>query len=446
MDTVENEVKEAVDQGEQEREKKARIDFKMVTFSLAGRDYGIDIMKVKEISKAGDFTLVPNTPPYVEGVYNLRGEIISIINLRKMFHLKFSEDQKKEDVDILILRLNESVIGMIVDSVDNVVGIDSSSIQPRHPLFADINMKYISGVVEVNKKLYVILDVERVFGEEEEKEVLQAGPVAEQAPGSTGTPEKKSRISGDELEFNFIVETLATFKNFYVSDINRTWARERLPSWRKIRGNRGKAVQLESAQDADGFLEDFYSVYSNMLWGEDYKKQVEGLLSAPKIGSLNVWCPNCGKGYDSYSIACILRQNFPDVRIKVWASDHELLNISAAPNLVIPTQGVPRYFIDAKYIQKIEAGYQFVKAVKDLVLFEYHDILHGTPLPELDIIIARDVLSFYNPAIQEKLIAQFREKLTTGGLLIVGTNENILRPGLSEVRSGNLIAYRNELD
>jgi purine-binding chemotaxis protein CheW len=443
MNPVENELQEAVDQGEQEQEKKARIDFKMVTFSLADRDYGIDIMKVKEISKARNFTLVPNTPPYVQGVYNLRGEIISIINLRKMFHLKFSEEQNKEDVDILILRLDDSVIGMIVDSVDNVVGIDSSNIQPRHPLFADINMKYISGVVEVNKKLYVILDVERVFGEEEEKEELQA----ESASGQTAAlPVKKPRISGEELEMGFIAETLATFRNFYVSDINRAWARERLPVWKKIRKTEGKTVQLDGVEDADGFLEEFYSAYTDMLWGEDYKKQIVGLLSAPKKGSLNVWCPNCGKGYDSYSIACILKQNFPDVRIKVWASDHELLNISEAPNLVIPAQGVPRYFIDAKFVQKTETGYQFVKAVKDLVLFEYHDILHGTPLPELDIIIARDVLSFYNPAVQEKLIAQFREKLAAGGLLIVGTNENILRPGLTELRSGNLVAYRNELD
>ena len=208
MSSVENQTQPAVDEQEQQ-EKKAHIDFKMVTFSLAGRDYGIDIMKVKEISKAKNFTIVPNTSPYVEGVYNLRGEIISIINLRKMFHLEYSEERKKDAVDILILRLDETVIGMIVDSVDNVVGIDSSTIQPRHPLFADINMKYISGVVEVNKKLYVILDVERVFGVDEDDlermRIIQEAPAAEKGPG------KKARISGDELEFDFITETLATF-------------------------------------------------------------------------------------------------------------------------------------------------------------------------------------------------------------------------------------------
>ncbi len=443
MSSVENQTQPAVDVQEQQ-EKKAHIDFKMVTFSLAGRDYGIDIMKVKEISKAKNFTIVPNTSPYVEGVYNLRGEIISIINLRKMFHLEYSEERKKDAVDILILRLDETVIGMIVDSVDNVVGIDSSTIQPRHPLFADINMKYISGVVEVKKKLYVILDVERVFGVDEDD--LERMRIIQEAPAAEKGPVNKARISGDELEFDFITETLATFKSFYVTDINRDWCLRRLDGWKKLRKTQKKPVQLESVEDAEGFLEEYYSVYTNMLWGEDYRKQMEELVPAPTKGSIDVWCPNCGKGHDPYSIACILTLKYPDRRIKVWASDHELLNISAAPNLVLPNQGVPKYFLEAKYVQATTDGYQFVKAVKDLILFEYHDILHGTPLPELDIILARDVLSFYNQTVQEKLVTQFQEKLTGGGLLIVGDNEVLKNPGFSEVKSGKIIAYRKEKD
>ncbi|MBN1799162.1 MAG: chemotaxis protein CheW [Spirochaetales bacterium] len=444
MSSVENELENIVQEQEQQEEKKTRIDFKMVTFSLAGRDYGIDIMKVKEISKASNFTIVPNTPPYVEGVHNLRGEIISIINLRKMFHLTFDEKRKEEAVDILILRLEDNIIGMIVDSVDNVVGIDSSTIQPRHPLFADINMKYINGVVEVNKKLYVILDVERVFGMEEES--LESKAIVSEAAPPAGTMKKQETVTGAELEFDFIKETLATFKKFYISDLNEDWAHKRLSEWRKIRKTQKKGVQLESIEDAESFLEEFYSTYSNMLWGEEYKKQVEALLKDTKKSALNVWCPNCGKGYDAYAIAAILRLRFPKQRVKVWASDHELLNISAAPNLVLPVQSVPQYFIEAQFVQKTESGYQFVKSIKDIILFEYHDILHGTPLPELDIILARDVLSFYNPALQEKLLEQFHEKITDKGILIIGTHEKLKKAGFIEMKSGNLIAYRNEKD
>jgi purine-binding chemotaxis protein CheW len=442
MSSVENELKNTVQEQEQQEEQKRRIDFKMVTFSLAGRDYGIDIMKVKEISKAKNFTIVPNTPPYVEGVYNLRGEIISIINLRKMFHLTFDEKRKEQDVDILILRLEDNIIGMIVDSVDNVVGIDSSTIQPRHPLFADINMKYINGVVEVNKKLYVILDVDRVFGMEEES--LETELIVEETAPPPESIKKQKAVSGAELEFDFISETLSTFKHFYISDLNSDWAHIRMQEWRKIRKAQKKGVQLENIEDAEAFLEGFYSIYSNMLWGEDYRKQMEGFLTHSGKSAFNIWCPNCGKGYDAYSIASLLRIKFPKKRIKVWASDSELLNISAAPNLILSEQSVPQYLIEAKLVQKTEGGYQFVKSIKDDILFEYHDILYGTPLPELDIILARDILSFYNPTLQEKFLEQFKENIADKGILFIGTHERLKKPGFTEMKSGNIVAYRNE--
>ena len=81
MNAVEDKARTAV------IEQVENIDFKMVAFSLAGKDYSIDIMKVREISKATRFTYVPNSLPYVRGVYNLRGDIISIIDLRTMFNL-----------------------------------------------------------------------------------------------------------------------------------------------------------------------------------------------------------------------------------------------------------------------------------------------------------------------------------------------------------------------
>ena len=82
----------SVEQNSEENEKKiATVDFKMVTFSLSGKDYAIDIMSVKEIAKAGRFTYVPNTAPFVLGVYNLRGEIIPIIDLRLFFNIEVEE-------------------------------------------------------------------------------------------------------------------------------------------------------------------------------------------------------------------------------------------------------------------------------------------------------------------------------------------------------------------
>ena len=84
VDTIE-------DTSDERKERIATIDYKMVTFSLAGKDYAIDIMKVKEIAKAGRFTFVPNTAGFVLGVYNLRGDIIPIVDLRLFFNIPVEE-------------------------------------------------------------------------------------------------------------------------------------------------------------------------------------------------------------------------------------------------------------------------------------------------------------------------------------------------------------------
>ena len=152
------------------------FDYKMVTFSLGGRDYGINIMKVKEISKASRFTYVPNALPFVRGVYNLRGDIISIIDLRQMFNIPVTEKPKDGTEQMIILRLEENILGVIVDSIDKVVGVSSKSIQPPHPLFGDINIKFISGIVENDERLYIILDVEGIFAQKDAIET-QTTPV-----------------------------------------------------------------------------------------------------------------------------------------------------------------------------------------------------------------------------------------------------------------------------
>src|SRR5215469_2972536 len=147
---------------QEQKERVDNVDFKMVTFFLAGKDYGVDIMNVKEIAKADKFTFVPNAASFVRGVYNLRGDIIPIIDLRTFFHLPLEKKADGQE-NMLILRINEQVYGTIVDKIDKVVGINHEHIQPPHPIFGDINIKFISGVVEKSGDLYIILDVVRIF-------------------------------------------------------------------------------------------------------------------------------------------------------------------------------------------------------------------------------------------------------------------------------------------
>lgn len=438
-----------------------KIDFKMVTFSLGGKDYGIDIMKVKEIAKFGNFTYVPNTPPFVAGVYNLRGDIISIIDLRMMFNLPTPEGEKSVE-DGLILRLDSNQIGVIVDQIDKVVGISSASIQPPHPIFGDINIKYISGVVENEGRLYIILDVERVFSQEEPtpteravtvtdaarvpaRDAASEGGSKQAADSSATTVEAKPESASNEVEqdLTFIAETLQAFRSFSVSDLNRTWVAGRLESWRRRRSEAGKPVQLSDDDDAVAFLEPFHSPHPGEFWAEEYQEAVSKALGELPEGPISVWNPGCGKGFETYSLAVTLRGIYPDRKIKIWASDKDLLSISTAPNLVFSAEEVPESH--KPYVVEGTNGYAFTRDIKDLILFEYHDILHTNAVPEADIIMARDLLSYLPPADQARVVEEFEEKLKQGGVLMLGNNERLpSSDGWSDVSTELITAYRKQ--
>ena len=206
------------------REAAENNDFKMVTFSLGGKDYGIDIMKVKEILKVNKFTYVPNSEKYVRGVYNLRGDIISIIDFRKMFGV--AEARKSDGLeDIIVLNLDDKRIGVIVDNINKVIALPSETIKEPHPIFSNINIKYIMGIVEKGSSIYLILDVERILGadteedEEEERridrsyneEYLRKETSVTKEHDSYETTETSDREIRD-INKKFITDTLLTFK------------------------------------------------------------------------------------------------------------------------------------------------------------------------------------------------------------------------------------------
>ncbi len=186
-----------------------KVDFKMITFALAGKEYGVDIMNVKEIAKASRFTYVPNASPFVRGVYNLRGEIISVIDLRIFFHLPAERKEEEALENLIILRVEDHVFGVIVDAIDKVVGISSASIQPPHPIFGDITVKYIKGIVENSGKLYIILDVDKIFAPAKSEESSKPVPEAVR-PAPEPEMEGPTPVLGD-VSATFIKETLVAF-------------------------------------------------------------------------------------------------------------------------------------------------------------------------------------------------------------------------------------------
>lgn len=427
------------------KEKAEKVDFKMVTFSLGGKEYGIDIMNVKEIARAGRFTYVPNVAPFVRGVYNLRGDIISVIDLRVMFHLPVEKGEEDAPESLLILRVEDHVFGVIVDSIDKVVGISRSSIQPPHPIFGDINVKYIRGIVENAGKLYIILDIARIFSPKAEREEHPAHyeapqPSAASAAPRPGAPRPEAARPGTadaEMISGFVKEGLYSFRRFAVTAVNEAWFRTRFSEWERLR--KGTDLQLHEEADADAFLEGFASPYSGTLWGADYLDAVASLLPETYGRNLNVWNPGCGKGLETWSLACALRRKYPQSRVKIWANDSDLLAISMAPNMVFDAAEVPEPY--REFLVKGRNGWTFEPAIRDSIFFEFHDVLNSNPLPPVDLILCRDMVSFLAPEEQGRVLNDFHERLKGSGLLILGTNETAATDAWKPLGSGAVSAF-----
>ncbi len=428
---MQNETEDTVDS---RKESVVNIDFKMVAFSLAGKDYAIDILKVKEIAKAGRFTYVPNTSPFVLGVYNLRGDIIPIIDLRLFFNIPVPERTGNEIENMIIVTVEDQVFGVVVDAIDKVVGIQKSTIQPPHPLFGDISIKYIAGVVESNNHLYILLDIDRIFSSKatkSEKRELGDDNRASQyndvnhhvakKPQQVIQPVKQVVEEPKTVDFSFIKEGLQNFRRFTVSEVNMDWIRERYSEWEKERKDN---LQLTSDTDADAFLKTFYSKHSGAFWSEQYANEVYECLPQNEARQIVVWNPGCGKGFETFSLACVLKKRYPDARIKIYAHEVDLLSISNAPLLTLPPEVAETWY--KPYVSKTVTGeYTFIQNIKDMILFEYHDCMHTNAMPAVDVIFARDVLSFMNEQAQKDLLSEFGEKVKGNGCLFLGDNEQV---------------------
>lgn len=404
------------------------IDFKMVTFSLAGKEYGIDIMMVKEIAKFDEFTYVPNTSAFVSGVYNLRGDIISVIDMRRLFNLPVPEKPDHEPYDGLILRLESGLIGVVVDSIDKVVGIASETIQDPHPIFADVNLKYISGVVEHDEKLYIILDAERILGSGAGATTIPRREVAAAERPVEQEPESDARGGGEEIAaasrsgaaqaIENLSQTLAAVAGFHVTDLNRDWVQSRAQEWSRD----GRELSLVTAEQCGAFLEPFYTPMRRRLWNDAEIEAAKSLfsgLSAP----LQAWNPGCGDGYDAYALACVLRALYPQERIRIFASDNDLLRVSTAASLRFEASSVPEFY--REFVVDGVSAASFSDEISGMVVFEFSELAHATGVPPVSVVMIRDVLSFV-PAEEQRRVAELiSEQIRRPGIVVTGRHEDL---------------------
>lgn len=145
------------------------MEQQLVIFELAEELYGIDIAMVESIIKMQAITAIPRAPAFVEGVTNLRGKILPVIDLRKRFGFPLEEITK--DTRIVVVEMNEVAVGIVVDEVNEVLRVNPANIEPPPPIVTTVDSSFIRGIARVAERLVILLDLDKTLSTNERSEL-----------------------------------------------------------------------------------------------------------------------------------------------------------------------------------------------------------------------------------------------------------------------------------
>lgn len=183
----------------QENDKKIHVNERqLVVFSLADEEFGVEIKKVNSIIKMEKITKIPNADFFVEGVINLRGKIIVVVNLHKKLGL--TEKGQDKDTRIIVVELEEETIGMVVDAVKEVLRIEESRIEEAPQIILEkIDSDYIEGVGILNERLIVLLDVNKILHKSDLDKIKN---IEEKTTNTSASDNSPSQINNDNNNSN----------------------------------------------------------------------------------------------------------------------------------------------------------------------------------------------------------------------------------------------------
>jgi purine-binding chemotaxis protein CheW len=144
----------------------------LVSFKIGNEEFGINILIVQEIIKTVQITKVPNAPVFVEGIINLRGRIIPVIDLRTRLNLEKKVQDK--DTRIIVIEISSKTIGFIVDEVNEVLRIPKSITEPPPEMVTNINSDYITAVGKLDDRLITLIDLEKILSNDEKSQLASA--------------------------------------------------------------------------------------------------------------------------------------------------------------------------------------------------------------------------------------------------------------------------------
>ncbi len=144
-------------------------EVQLVVFQLGREEFAVEVTQVREIIRMQDITRMPKAPSFVEGIINLRGQIIAVLDLAQRLNLEAAE--RGSETRIIVVEAGDVKVGMIVDSVSEVMRINEEEVEPSPALAADVEAVYLKGVVKLENRLIILLDLTRILATEEMMEL-----------------------------------------------------------------------------------------------------------------------------------------------------------------------------------------------------------------------------------------------------------------------------------
>jgi purine-binding chemotaxis protein CheW len=139
----------------------------LVVFQLGAEFYGVEIARVHEIIRLQTVTRVPRAPVFVEGVINLRGKVIPVVDLRRRFGLPMADHTRASR--IVVVEIGDQVVGVVVDGVSEVLRVNGATVEPPSPVVAGIDSEYIHGIAKLDDRLVILLDLDRVLAQSDRR-------------------------------------------------------------------------------------------------------------------------------------------------------------------------------------------------------------------------------------------------------------------------------------
>lgn len=182
----------------------------LVIFHIRDEEFGVKIEDILEIIKVGHITSIPNTPKFIKGIINVRGDIVTTIDMKERFSIRGTESTPRH---IVITRQNDCLFGLMVDEVTEVLRIEEREIKPAPPLIAAIHKEYVKGVVIYENRLLILLDLSHVLSQEEFNKLAEMSQQYQDQPLEDQSLQKKSIVEEDETHAISPIEETLNEKN-----------------------------------------------------------------------------------------------------------------------------------------------------------------------------------------------------------------------------------------